>query len=253
MADDPSNPWSGSGWNVTQQGAYHQQHGAERAAARARDAGTTVGGKRPTGGGSTPTSTGDAPNKTIILKKITSGWSPILAVVVDGSRRVLRVIGWVGGQGDTPPVGKYLGPSGFVATAAAATDIRGAAGTPGSGGGGASGFFTTANAAEALGGQRVVYASALGSVSHADSGNVAQVGLVVGVTTGAVVMGDDVLIQTAGPMTDPSFAFSPGPVYFDSNGVLTQTLPVAGFIQQVALALSNTEIEIQLNPALVLA
>lgn len=41
------NPWSYEGWNVTGQGVYLRQHGEARADARARDAGTYLGGPQP--------------------------------------------------------------------------------------------------------------------------------------------------------------------------------------------------------------
>lgn len=66
------------------------------------------------------------------------GWSAVTAVEADGARRVLKVVAWFGGEGTPPPVGVYIGPSGFVATAAEATDVRGAqgpAGEPGDGSG----------------------------------------------------------------------------------------------------------------------
>ncbi len=56
------------------------------------------------------------------------GWAPVPAVVVDGARRVLQIADWIGGSGAKPATGQYVGPTGFVSTAAAATDIRGAAG-----------------------------------------------------------------------------------------------------------------------------
>lgn len=57
-----------------------------------------------------------------------NGWSPLLAVESDGERRVLRVVGWVGGEGETPPAGFYLATGGRVDRASDATDIRGPAG-----------------------------------------------------------------------------------------------------------------------------
>lgn len=60
-----------------------------------------------------------------------NGWSPILAVENDGERRVLRLVDWTGGTGTKPATGSYLGPTGFVATAAQATDIRGPQGATG--------------------------------------------------------------------------------------------------------------------------
>ncbi len=56
------------------------------------------------------------------------GWSPILAVVADGLRRVVQVADWVGGVGPKPAVGSFLGAAGFVADVADATDVRGATG-----------------------------------------------------------------------------------------------------------------------------
>ena len=68
-----------------------------------------------------------------------TGWSPILAIVADGERRVLRLVSWAGGTGTSPliPADNYLGSSG-LGNLAAATDIRGAAGADGTGGGGGS-------------------------------------------------------------------------------------------------------------------
>lgn len=59
------------------------------------------------------------------------GWSPVLAVVTDGSRRVLQVSDWTGGQGTKPAIGQYIGASGLTSTIGDAVDIRGAAGVDG--------------------------------------------------------------------------------------------------------------------------
>lgn len=53
------------------------------------------------------------------------GWSPVIAVIVDGARRVMRVIDWAGGQGAKPSSGAYVGAAGLVADIAQAVDIRG--------------------------------------------------------------------------------------------------------------------------------
>lgn len=62
------------------------------------------------------------------------GWSPVFAVVTDGARRVLQVTSWVGGTGTPPASGDYVGPTGFVGSAAAAVDIRGSVGPAGADG-----------------------------------------------------------------------------------------------------------------------
>ena len=57
-----------------------------------------------------------------------TGWSPVLAVVEDGERRVHEVVDWTGGTGAKPVELGYLSTTGITATIAAATDIRGTAG-----------------------------------------------------------------------------------------------------------------------------
>ena len=48
LSDDLTvNPWAAATWNLTAQAAYTQKYGMLRAEARARDAGTRVGGPRP--------------------------------------------------------------------------------------------------------------------------------------------------------------------------------------------------------------
>lgn len=59
------------------------------------------------------------------------GWAPVLAVEIDGERRVLEVIDWVGGSGAMPPIGLYVGLTGLVANIADAVDVRGPAGADG--------------------------------------------------------------------------------------------------------------------------
>ena len=54
-----------------------------------------------------------------------AGWSPRLAVVPDGDRRVLQIHSWIGGGGDPPGSGQYIGATGLVPAIADATDIRG--------------------------------------------------------------------------------------------------------------------------------
>lgn len=76
----------------------------------------------------------------------TNGWSPLMAIVADGERRVMQITGWTGGTGTPPASPVYVGPTGFVALIANATDIRGAAG-----GGGGSGTVTSVTGATANG------------------------------------------------------------------------------------------------------
>ena len=56
------------------------------------------------------------------------GWSPVLSVATDGTRRVFQVVDWVGGEGTKPTLLGYIGSTGIVADIAQAVDLRGASG-----------------------------------------------------------------------------------------------------------------------------
>jgi len=62
------------------------------------------------------------------------GWSPVIANVADGARRVLQVSDWTGGTGTKPATGRYIGVSGLVTDIADGVDARGAAGAAGADG-----------------------------------------------------------------------------------------------------------------------
>jgi hypothetical protein len=56
------------------------------------------------------------------------GWSPVLAVVSDGARRVLQVTGWLGGSGTAPATGLYVGATQYESNIANGVDISGGGG-----------------------------------------------------------------------------------------------------------------------------
>lgn len=66
------------------------------------------------------------------------GWGTVFGIVTDGSRRVLQVIGYVGGDGDAPTdnIGDYVGAAGYVTDIASAVDVRGPQGPQGTAGAG---------------------------------------------------------------------------------------------------------------------
>ncbi len=70
--------------------------------------------------------------KSVIERRGDKGWSPLLSVVPDGERRVLKIVDWAGGEGEKPeiPADSYLGASGFT-TLENAIDIRGSMGESG--------------------------------------------------------------------------------------------------------------------------
>jgi hypothetical protein len=112
--------------------------------------------------------------------------------------------------------------------------------------------YLNIQASVALGGHRAVYASGSGQVDYADRTNPAHRGKVLGITTGAVSQGVDVQIQQAGEITEPSWNWSNGPVYLNTNGTLTQTAPTSGFLQEIGVAISPTRLMIDLKPPVTL-
>ena len=105
-----------------------------------------------------------------------------------------------------------------------------------SGMGGSSG-----TAGEALGGNRAVVGDAVNTFRYASNANPQHLGRLAGITTGAANLGGPVALLSSGPMTEPSWAWTPNlPVFLSTNGLLTQTPPVAGFLQVVGLAITAT-------------
>ena len=63
-------------------------------------------------------------------------WQPVMCVIADGPRLVLKITSWTGGQGLSPAAPVYLGPTGYVADVGSAVNLRGPQGLqglPGSG------------------------------------------------------------------------------------------------------------------------
>lgn len=139
------------------------------------------------------------------------------------------------------------GPPKVTVTAAE----RGPPGPPGRDG--AAGAAITLLANGPLGGHRVVMGDGFGNAVYADSSNVAHRGRCLGITQGAAVNGDPVFIQVAGVMTEGSWNWAVGEVYLGANGLLTQQVPTNGFTQVIAIALSPTQIAVNIQPTILLA
>jgi len=69
------------------------------------------------------------------------GWTPVFSTVQDGTRTVIRITDWTGGQEQKPPIG-YLGDNGIVADIALARNIKGADGERGLGANATTSVFT---------------------------------------------------------------------------------------------------------------
>jgi hypothetical protein len=102
----------------------------------------------------------------------------------------------------------------------------------------------------AIGGHRAVVATSTGC-SYADNTNIQHINKVIGVTNGAASQGASASIAIHGQtITEPSWSFSEGPVWLGQNGLITQELPSSGFLQQVAIALSQTKIIVNIGTPL---
>jgi len=105
------------------------------------------------------------------------------------------------------------------------------------------------NAGEDLGGYRVVKIVS-GSVFYSDPLDPSFGGKVLGLTRGAVTTGSLASVQTAGKISDALWTLNDGVVYNGPNGVITQTAPTTGFVIPVGVAISPTEIIINIQQAI---
>ena len=121
-------------------------------------------------------------------------------------------------------------------------NISWAQGLPGPAGTGTV-FYATGD--QAIGGHRVVRATTTG-VDYADQSVESHQGKVVGITASAFAAGELVKVYTAGEVIESTWTWTPGPVYLGTNGLLTQTVPTSGFIQQVGVAHEPTKLVVQL-------
>jgi hypothetical protein len=103
-----------------------------------------------------------------------------------------------------------------------------------------------------INGHRAVRVSGAGRVALANSDDPLTAGTVIGVSLTAAFDGETVTVQIIGEINEPTFNFTPGPVYFTATGALTQTLPASGYLQQIAVALDTTEISVQIGPPIVI-
>lgn len=73
-----------------------------------------------------------------------------------------------------------------------------------------------------------------------------------GISTGSATVGAEVRAVVAGPITEPSWSWTPlAPLYVGASGTLTATPPTTGAAQQVAVAISATSILVQPGPILI--
>ena len=112
------------------------------------------------------------------------------------------------------------------------------------------GTFTTNST---LGGHRAVKLVGQGMVDYVDSSNVLDQNKCIGITLNASNQNQPITIQSIGEVIEPSWNWdTTKPIYFNSAGLLTQTVPLSGFIQIVGKPSSSTSMCISINPAILI-
>jgi hypothetical protein len=94
-----------------------------------------------------------------------------------------------------------------------------------------------------IGGLRVL----LADQSYADQFNIDSYGKVIGLSKGAVVTGGLLEIVTASELAGFTGLIPNTQVYLGLNGLITQTVPTSGFIQQLGVALTSTTILVNIS------
>lgn len=130
-------------------------------------------------------------------------------------------------------------------------------GTLGGGAGSSSSETQTAIAAVNLSGHRCVTTQSDGTLIYADNTILGHRGRPLWITTGAILTGASGTVVSHGRIVEPTWAWSPGTVYLDANGFLTQTPPTFGggaaFLAVVGNAVDATTLFVTRYPSIVLA
>jgi hypothetical protein len=118
-------------------------------------------------------------------------------------------------RADPMPIAALIGPPGLGGEGEASTIVR--------------------EAGEALGGHRAISVGVSGLALYADPFD-PLLRVPAGVSIGAAAGGDTVTVQIAGELVEPSWSWTPGPIYLAPLGMLTQAPPVSGAIVIVGQA-----------------
>jgi hypothetical protein len=96
-----------------------------------------------------------------------------------------------------------------------------------------------------------------GRVGYASNDNPAHVQSPLWITMGAATTGTAVEVVMFGALTEPSWTWTPGPLYLGAAGALTQTPPSAlggaTFLAQIGVASGATAVFIDRGPSILLS
>lgn len=133
---------------------------------------------------------------------------------------------------------------------------QGPAGPPGADGSGAGIVEKTYQAAEATSSGKVVILDTSGEIVAADTTDLNDRNRIIGVSkTAAGLPGADILVVQFGEVEDPGFNFTDpdNPIFFDSLGVPTQTVPTSGFQLIVGFPISTTRMYVNIRQPIILS
>lgn len=133
---------------------------------------------------------------------------------------------------------------------------RGQQGVPGQPGDAAGQIRLVGLAATALSGHRLVTPLSDDTIGYASNDDPDLVHHPLWLTIGAVSEGAEVAVLLLGALSEPSWAWAPGPLFLGQNGQLTQTPPSASsgaaFLAEVGCATSPTSVFFDRQPSIVL-
>lgn len=92
----------------------------------------------------------------------------------------------------------------------------------------------------------------LGTAMYASQDNLAHAGKVIGISANAAAIGEVVNVQASGELNGLSGLTIGQPIYLGVNGALTQTIPTAGIIQQLGVAVKTDTMIIDIQIPLIL-
>jgi hypothetical protein len=91
-------------------------------------------------------------------------------------------------------------------------------------------------------------AAGASSCARADSSDIADAGLVIGIATNDAAVAETVQVRSAGYMTHAGWDWFAGEqIFVGVDGALTQVAPTTGFCQTVAVAVTSTTILVRIN------
>lgn len=131
--------------------------------------------------------------------------------------------------------------------------VPGIQGPAGAGGAGSGSSFTSTAVGNVQ--SNSVVCAVAGGVANPDLTQSAQVAAIVGVASTAANSGGSLTVMREGTLTEGLWNWAPGPVFCAlSGGALTQTPPTSspGAVVQVGIALSPTQVQVGIEPAILL-